>query len=171
MEIILKNYTDFIHIIDGYEECLSIVIRNEREYNRKKSLEDAGIRVKTSKVSDITANTAINNIEIKEAIRCGDIETALDGADDIERHAAEIKTLINMREDYRIISNQFNLLKADEHRIFEDYISKRKRIPDIASDEGLSYETIRSKLKRSRRTVKSQARPFLESKYKYVTKK
>ena len=34
MEIILKNYSRFIQMVDGYEECLSIIIRNERDYNR-----------------------------------------------------------------------------------------------------------------------------------------
>ena len=32
MEIILKNYSRFIQMVDGYEECLSIIIRNERDY-------------------------------------------------------------------------------------------------------------------------------------------
>lgn len=37
VEIILDNYGMFNRILDGYEQSLSIVIRNERDYNRKGS--------------------------------------------------------------------------------------------------------------------------------------
>ena len=59
IEIILDNYTGFINIVDGYEQCLSIQIRNEREYNRRKNNGDLGIRVQTSGLSDTTAMDAI----------------------------------------------------------------------------------------------------------------
>ena len=38
VEIILDNYGMFNRILDGYEQSLSIVIRNERDYNRKNIL-------------------------------------------------------------------------------------------------------------------------------------
>ena len=37
VEIILDNYGMFNRFLDGYEQSLSIVIRNERDYNRKGS--------------------------------------------------------------------------------------------------------------------------------------
>lgn len=167
MEIILKNYSRFIQMVDGYEECLSIIIRNERDYNRKKHKSDLGIRVQTSMLSDTTAQTAIENVTIQEAIRCGDIETALKGADDYEKHAVEIRTLLNMREDYRILSNQFHFLDESEGRIFSDYISKKRSLATIASDEGVAYETIRWRIRQTRQTLKFHAKEFLECKYRH----
>ena len=38
VEIILDNYDMFNRILDGYEQSLSIVIRNERDYNRKAAI-------------------------------------------------------------------------------------------------------------------------------------
>ena len=38
VEIILDNYGMFNRILDGYEQSLSIVIRNERDYNRKAAI-------------------------------------------------------------------------------------------------------------------------------------
>jgi len=55
IDIILNNYFMFNRILDGYEKTLSIVIRNECEYNRRQQLGDSGIRVQTSNISDITA--------------------------------------------------------------------------------------------------------------------
>ena len=72
VEIILDNYATFNRILDGYEKSLSIVLRNERDFNRKKQLGDSGIRVQTSNISDITAQTAIENVTIQEAIHDGD---------------------------------------------------------------------------------------------------
>ena len=72
VEIILDNYGMFNRILDGYEQSLSIVIRNERDYNRKRLLGDSGIRVQTSNIGDITAQTAVENVTIQRAIHDGD---------------------------------------------------------------------------------------------------
>lgn len=167
LEIILKNYPRFMQMVDGYEQCLSIIIRNERDYNRKKNRSDLGIRVQTSTISDTTAQTAIENVSIQEAIRAGDVEAALKGADDYEKHAVEIRTLVNMREDYQILTNQFLFLEEKEGAMFSDYISKRRSVAAIADDEGLAYETIRWRLKETRKLVKRNASEFLVCKYKY----
>ena len=87
LEIILKNYPRFMQMVDGYEQCLSIIIRNEREYNRSRKGEDLGVRVQTSRLSNPTERQAIENVSIQEAIRAGDVEAALKGADDYEKHA------------------------------------------------------------------------------------
>ena len=167
MEIILRNYSRFLQMIEGYEECLSIIIQNERDYNRKASQCDLGVRVQTSKISKVTELRAMENVLIQDAIRSGDIETALEGTDDYEKHAVEIRTLRNMREDYRIVSNQFHFLDDSEGKIFTDYISKKRNMATIASDEGVAYETIRWRLKQTRRTVKVHAKEFLDCKYKH----
>lgn len=60
LEIILKNYPRFMQMVDGYEQCLSIIIRNEREYNRSRKGEDLGVRVQTSRLSNPTERQAIS---------------------------------------------------------------------------------------------------------------
>ena len=167
LEIILKNYPRFMQMVDGYEQCLSIIIRNEREYNRSRKGEDLGVRVQTSRLSNPTERQAIENVSIQEAIRAGDVEAALKGADDYEKHAVEIKTLVNMREDYQILTNQFLFLEDKEGSMFSDYISKRRSVAAIADDEGLAYETIRWRLKETRKLIKRNASEFLVCKYKY----
>ena len=68
VDIICKNYSNFIGIVDGYTEGLCYIIENEKAYNRKQSRGDLGVRVQTSGMhSDITADTAINNVITKEA--------------------------------------------------------------------------------------------------------
>ncbi len=51
--------------------------------------------------------------------------------------------------------------------MFSDYISKRRSVAAIADDEGLAYETIRWRLKETRKLVKRNASEFLVCKYKY----
>lgn len=63
VDIICKNYSNFIGIVDGYTEGLCYMIENEKVYNRKQSRGDLGVRVQTSGMhSDITADTAISNV-------------------------------------------------------------------------------------------------------------
>ena len=69
VDIICKNYSNFIGIVDGYTEGLCYMIENEKAYNRKQSRGDLGVRVQTSGVhSDITADAAISNVITKDAI-------------------------------------------------------------------------------------------------------
>ena len=61
VDIICKNYSNFIGIVDGYTEGLRYMIESEKAYNRKKNHGDLGVRVQTSGIhSDITADTAIS---------------------------------------------------------------------------------------------------------------
>ena len=57
VDIICKNYSNFIGIVDGYTEGLRYMIESEKAYNRKKNHGDLGVRVQTSGIhSDITAD-------------------------------------------------------------------------------------------------------------------
>lgn len=54
VDIICKNYSNFIGIVDGYTEGLRYMIESEKAYNRKKNHGDLGVRVQTSGIhSDI----------------------------------------------------------------------------------------------------------------------
>ena len=127
VEIILDNYATFNRILDGYEKSLSIVIRNERDFNRKKQLGDSGIRVQTSNISDITAQTAIENVEIQEAIHDGDWRTATKGSDNIFEHRLEIETIGQMRDDYDIVTGQLSALLKEEYDFYLPYINREKK--------------------------------------------
>lgn len=168
VEIILDNYEGFCALVDGYEKCLSIQIRTEREYNRKGSSGDLGIRVQTSGLSDTTARIAIENVSIQEAIKSGDYESALKGADNIEKHKKEIRTLINMRDDYIIVSNQIHVLQGKELRLFKVFLSGEKELQELATEEGMCYNAIWKKIRKSRNAVTAHSLSFLESKYKYM---
>ena len=160
--IILDNYATFNRILDGYEKSLSIVIRNERDFNRKKQLGDSGIRVQTSNISDITAQTAIENVEIQEAIHDGDWRTATKGSDNIFKHRLEIETIGQMRDDYDIVTGQLSALLKEEYDFYLPYINREKNCFEIAEEQGLSPEAVRMRLYRYRLIVKESALPFME---------
>lgn len=168
IRIILDNFDGFERLVDGYERCLTIQIRNEREYNRKKDQADLGVKVQTSGLSDTTARIAIENVMIEEAIKKGDIEDALKGAEEIERHRKEIITLRNMRDDYVLVSTQVQLLSGDELDMFNCYLEKRTGLMDMAEERGLSYNAIQKRLMKSKKIVVNQAVLFLTDKYKYA---
>lgn len=69
VDIICKNYSNFIGIVDGYTDGIRYMIESEKAYNRKKNHGDLGVRVQTSGIhSDITADTAISNVITRDAI-------------------------------------------------------------------------------------------------------
>ena len=69
VDIICKNYSNFIGIVDGYTEGLRYMIESEKAYNRKKNHGALGVRVQISGIhSDITADTVISNVITQDAI-------------------------------------------------------------------------------------------------------
>lgn len=168
IDIILEYFSGFEKIIEGYEKCISIQIRNEREFNRRKDYAELGVRVQTSNISDTTQKIAIENISIQEAIRAGDMDEALRGAEEIERHRREIQTLNDMRDDYVIVSSQVYLLQGADLSIFTRYLSKLESMSSIAEDTHIEYGTMKKKISKSKRIVTGKAEPLLEDKYKYA---
>ena len=69
VDIIIKHYTDFLGIVDGYTEGLRYMIECEKESNSHRALGDLGVRVQTGgTTSDPTAKKAIRNVMTREAL-------------------------------------------------------------------------------------------------------
>ena len=164
VDIICKNYSNFIGIVDGYTEGLCYMIENEKAYNRKQSRGDLGVRVQTSGMhSDITADTAINNVITKEAIIACDFSgDVLEGVDRGEEFQRDAYTLRSMRADFELFNRQLSILSGNESRIFRGYLSGEKDIGDIAEEEGIQYESAAQKVRRAKVKIKVQMIGFLE---------
>ena len=64
--------------MEGYEQSLSFIIKEEKAYARKSAMEDLGVRVQTSGTGAPTAaKAAIENVMIMEAIQKGKLENAI----------------------------------------------------------------------------------------------
>lgn len=164
VDIICKNYPNFIGIVEGYTEGLCYMIENEKAYNRKQSRGDLGVRVQTSGMySDITADTAISNVITKDAIIACDFSgDVLEGVDRVEEFQRDAYTLRRMRTDFELFNSQLCILGKNESRIFRDYLSGEKDIGDIAEEEGIQYESAAQKVRRAKVKIKVQMIGFLE---------
>lgn len=102
VDIICKNYFNFIGIVDGYTEGLRYMIESEKAYNRRRNYGDLGVRVQASGIhSDITADTAISNVITREAIIACDFSGGvLEGVDRGEEFRQEAYTLRNIIESH-----------------------------------------------------------------------
>ena len=118
------------------------MIENEKAYNRRQPRGDLGVRVQTSGMhSDITADTAINNVITKEAIiDCDFSGDVLEGVDRGEEFQRDAYMLRSMRADFELFNRQLCILSGNESRIFRGYLSGEKDIGDIAEEEGIQYE-------------------------------
>ena len=163
VDIILNNFAGFERILSGYEKSLSATIKREREFNRRQRLGDIGIRVQTSGISDPTCNEVVNRLEIQEAIHRGDWRNALKDADDFFKHCNEIQTIELMRNDYDIVSGQLDSLNDDDYRLYVKYLNTNMTYIELADDFGLTHDAVRTRLYRSRATVKANSIFFMES--------
>lgn len=164
VDIICKNYSNFIGIVDGYTEGLRYMIESEKAYNRKKNHGDLGVRVQSSGIhSDITADTAISNVITRDAIIACDFSgDVLAGVDRGEKYRKDAYTLRRMRADYELFNQQLCILGRNELRIFRGYLSGEKDIGEIAEEEGIQYESAAQKVRRAKVKIKVQMVGFLE---------
>ena len=113
--------------------------------------------------SDITADTAINNVITKEAIIACDFSAdVLEGVDRGEEFRKDAYTLRSMRADFELFNRQLCILSGNESRIFRGYLSGEKDIGDIAEEEGIQYESAAQKVRRAKVKIKIQMVGFLE---------
>ena len=95
IDILIKYYPNFIHLVEGFERNLSFIIKQEKEMKRRSAVGELGVRVQTSHLSDPTAREAIDNIMIEQAIKNGDLSEIIAELDeDLQReHETEIPTM------------------------------------------------------------------------------
>ena len=63
VDIIIKNYTRFMGIVDGYTDGLRYMIEAEIDINSRNDIAELGVRVQTGGMTgDPTAKHAIRNV-------------------------------------------------------------------------------------------------------------
>lgn len=165
VDIIIKHYTDFIGIVDGYTEGLRYMIECEKESNSHKEIGDLGVRVKTSgSTNDPTAKKAIRNVITREAlINCDFSGDVMEGVDRAEEFIRDAYLLRDMRKDYELFNRQLSIL-GKEQDTFEKYLRREKTLIDIAEEQGITYESAQQKIHKIRLKVKNQVVGFMDGK-------
>ena len=163
IDIIIKNYTKFIGIVDGYTDGLRYMIECEKESSHRQSAGDLGVRVQTGGMtSDPTARKAINNVITREAlINCDFSGNVLDGVDQAEVYIRDAYILRDMRKDYNLFNSQLGIL-GTEKETFTKYLLKEKTISDIAEDQGITYESARQQMQKIKVRMKKQIKRFMD---------
>ena len=101
IDILIRYYPNFIRLVEGFEQSLSFIIKQEKEMKRRAAIGELGVRVQNSHISDPTAREAIDNIMIMEAIKKGELGSVISELDEDVRilHEMEIRTIRDMKED------------------------------------------------------------------------
>ena len=165
VDIIIKHYTDFLGIVDGYTEGLRYMIECEKDSNSHRELGDLGVRVQTGgTTSDPTAKKAIRNVMTREAlINCDFSGDVMEGVDRAEEFIRDAYLLRDMRKDYELFNRQLSIL-GTEKETFEKYLRREKTLIDIAEEQGITYESAQQKIHKIRLRVKKQVVGFMDGK-------
>lgn len=169
VDIIIKNYTRFMGIVDGYTDGLRYMIEAEIDSNSRNDIAELGVRVQTGGMTgDPTAKHAIRNVMTRDAlINCDFSVDVLDGVDHPEVYMKDAHILRDMRRDYKLFNSQLCILGKDQD-YFVKYISKEITLVAIAQDLGISYETVQQNMTRNKKLVKSQVVGFMERKLRGI---
>lgn len=169
IKLLMKYYPNFIRMVEGYEQNLSFIIKEEKAHARKENSGDPGVRVQTSGTSDITARAAIENVMIMDAIQNGEIEKITSELDKqiMKRYQREVITIQNMREDYQIFQNAFCYLDPSDADVLEQYLKCGCQTEKLAYELDLKPGALRTKISRTRKIVVEQTSCILIRKYQY----
>lgn len=170
IDILIKYYPNFLRLVEGYEQSLSYIIKQEKEYKHRASRGDLGVRVQTSGISDPTAREAIDNIMIMDAIRSGDLKSIIKDLDEevMQLHETEVRTLRNMKEDFSIFKNSFFYLEPESAELFEKYLMTCRRVERLATELDIPTEALKQQVHRMKRVVVEQTSGVLNRKYQFM---
>ena len=163
LNLMINNYSTFPKIIRKMEVKTRYRIKSEKEYMRSHSRGELGVRVQSSKLSDPTFEEASTNIMLDKAMETGEAEGGLlNGIENAERYEADIRIISIMRMDYELLSEIVEDLDEDESCWMKDFLTKRKLLKEIASERGLSYETIKRRAYELRNDIREEIIECLE---------
>ena len=116
VDIIIRHYTDFMGIVDGYTEGLRYMIECEKESNSRQDVGDLGVRVQPGGMtSGPTAKKAIRNVLTREAlINCDFSGDVMDGVDRADEYMRDAYLLRDMRKDYELFRRQLCILGTEK---------------------------------------------------------
>ena len=169
IELLIKYYPNFIRLVEGYEQSLSFIIREEKAYARKSRMGDLGVRVQTSGISDPTANAAIENVMIMEAIQKGNIEEITSELDEQVsiKYQEEVMTIQDMREDYQILQNQLFYLPTEEADVLIQYFNCGRQAEKMSYELDVKSNSLRTRICRSKSVLVEKTSGILRRKYQY----
>ena len=163
LDLMINNYSTFPKIIRKMEVKTRYRIKSEKEYMRSHLRGELGVRVQSSRLSDPTFEEASTNIMLDKAMETGEAEGGLlNGIENAERYEADIRIISIMRMDYELLSEIVEDLDEDESCWMKDFLTKRKLLKEIASERGLSYETIKRRAYELRNDIREEIIECLE---------
>lgn len=166
IDFIIDHYPYFIRMLDAFEVGLITNIKRERRYNRCAGNGEIGVRVQTSGNPDPTGNEGSTNGDLRTYIRQGNFMAALKGTDNFFTYKSQIITLMDMRDDYEIVSAAVDSLN-DEQPQYVSYLQKERSIAETAETEGVTEEAIRSRFYRGRKLLIKRTKTFMQNNSKY----
>ncbi len=169
IDMIIKNYTEFIGIVDGYTDGLCYMIESDKDSNRRQAMGDLGVRIQSGGMpGDPTAKQAISHTMLRDAIiNCDFSDGILDGVDYPGRYVTDAYILKDMRKDFALFNSQMEIF-GPEKALFLKYIKKEATIGTLAEERGLSYDTVQQKIAKMKKRLKKQVAGFMEGKMEYI---
>ena len=167
VDFICKNYSSFLKTIDSYTQGLVYMIEEELDYNRREARGDLGVRVSGGYGhSDSTANKAIQNVSLREAIiNCDFTDGILDDTDNEEEIVRAASVLRKMRRDYDLFNSQLQLLSDEDYFAFRLFLSGERSLMEVADEWNIQYETAKKRVYRIRKQIKENVMNFTTVSY------
>lgn len=163
VKLIYRNYSSFLKIIDSSVEGLVYLIENEKATNRRIANGDLGVKVQTSRISDITGDTASGNVDTRNAIIICDFSSGvLDGTDREDEFRKKAIMLKRMRRDYQLFTDQLWCLGERDRELLLGYMKSHDDVRAVADEFGISSDSIRKHIYRTKKVVFKQTIDYME---------
>lgn len=163
LNLMIDNYSNFPKIIRKMEVKTRYRIKCEREYVRSHSRGELGVRVQGGGPGDPTFEEASTNILIDKSLETGEAEGGiLSGIENAEQYEADIRIISIMRMDFELLTEIVEDLDNDEGCWMKEFLTKQKMLKEIASERGVSYETLKRRAYELRCNIREEIIECLE---------
>ena len=138
-------------------------IKAEKENVRRHNRGELGVRVQTSNLSDVTADEAIDNVMLEEALKTGDITTGLlNGIDNAAEYEADIRIISIMKDDYELVEECIEDMQDQDCLLMKGYFHERKIYKEMACEFNMSYDSVKRRIRFLKEYIKEDIIDCLE---------
>ncbi len=162
-DLLMANFTKFPGIIKNAEIKTMYRIRSEREYLRRRSRDELGVRVQGSGMADTTSEEAMDITAIKESFITGRLPKAmLKGVEGAEDYLEDIRTISLMHMDYELLQGIVATLEENEAKLFRMHVVEGQFFKEIGDEDGRNMETVRKRMQKLRNRLRDDMVELLE---------
>jgi len=155
-EYVWDNFYRMEDVIKAKEESLVCFILNERACKKKSSMEEVGVRIRTSRdFYSVTEEEAIERVMISENIKNGTLsKEMIEDTSDADMIRQMLFSINLLKNEYKILECHIHGLSMANKEILLPYVNKKTNLERLSKKLCIEPDSVKQRIYRIKKQLK-----------------